>query len=109
MARWPSCYSLRVIRCLKVPLCCVYRLAEMSHPDTPWQSLRQRWQQVRRAPQGETLVSPCVSVCIMKTDADECHGCLRSIDEIARWGMATPAWQRAVWLRLGQRIEQHFK
>jgi predicted Fe-S protein YdhL (DUF1289 family) len=40
--------------------------------------------------------------------ADECHGCLRSIDEIARWGMSSPQQQRAVWQRLAQRIEQHF-
>jgi len=81
----------------------------MTEPQTPWQSLRQRWQQVVRVPEGQSLVSPCMSVCIMKTDADECHGCLRSLDEIARWGMGSPQQHRAVWLRLGQRIEQHFK
>jgi predicted Fe-S protein YdhL (DUF1289 family) len=45
----------------------------------------------------------------MKTDADECHGCLRSLDEIARWAMSSPQEQHAVWQRLGQRIQQHFK
>ena len=81
----------------------------MLQPHTPWQSLRQRWQQVDRTPQGQPLVSPCMSVCIMKTDADECHGCLRSLDEIARWGMSSPQQQHAVWQRLGQRIKQHFE
>ena len=81
----------------------------MTLPITPWQSLRQRWQQVERTPEGQSLVSPCMSVCIMKTDVDECHGCLRSLDEIARWGMSSPLQQRAVWQRLGQRIQQHFK
>ena len=81
----------------------------MTVPITPWQSLRQRWQQVERTPQGQSLVSPCMSVCIMKADADECHGCLRSLEEIASWGMSSPLQQRAVWQRLGQRIQQHFK
>ena len=81
----------------------------MTVPITPWQSLRQRWQQVDRTPEGQSLVSPCMSVCIMKADADECHGCLRSLDEIAHWGMSSPQQQRAVWQRLGQRIQQHFK
>jgi predicted Fe-S protein YdhL (DUF1289 family) len=80
----------------------------MTEPQTPWQSLRQRWQQVQQVPDNQALVSPCMSVCIMKADADECHGCLRSIDEIARWGMSSPQQQRAVWQRLAQRIEQHF-
>ena len=81
----------------------------MTVPITPWQSLRQRWQQVDRTPEGHSLVSPCMSVCIMKADADECHGCLRSLEEIASWGMSSPLQQRAVWQRLGQRIQQHFK
>ena len=81
----------------------------MTQPNTPWQSLRQRWQQIQLIPEGESLASPCMSVCIMKTDCDECHGCLRSIDEIARWGMSTPQQQRKVWLRLGERISKHFK
>ena len=80
----------------------------MQEPQTPWQSLRQRWQQVQRVPEDQVLASPCMSVCIMKSDADECHGCLRSIEEIARWGMSSPQQQRAVWQRLGLRIEQHF-
>ena len=73
-----------------------------------WHALRERWQSVLRTPAGQSLASPCVSVCTMHAERDECHGCFRSIDEIARWGMSTPAQQRAVWQRLGQRIEQHF-
>jgi predicted Fe-S protein YdhL (DUF1289 family) len=45
----------------------------------------------------------------MHAERDECLGCLRSIDEIAQWGMSTPAQQREIWQRLGQRIAQHFK
>ncbi|MEY3699188.1 MAG: hypothetical protein RL631_1841 [Pseudomonadota bacterium] len=75
---------------------------------TPWQALRQRWQAVQFAPADQMLASPCVSVCTMHNERDECLGCLRSIDEIARWGMSTPAQQREIWQRLGQRIAQHF-
>jgi predicted Fe-S protein YdhL (DUF1289 family) len=80
----------------------------MSATVTPWQSLRQRWLQVSQTPAGQALPSPCVSVCIMKPDANECQGCFRTLEEIAAWGMSTPAQQRIVWQRLGQRITQHF-
>jgi hypothetical protein len=53
---------------------------------TPWQALRQRWQAVQLVPADQMLASPCVS----------------------RWGMSTPAQQREIWQRLGQRIAQHF-
>ena len=81
----------------------------MSEPLTPWRNLQLRWQQVQQTPAGQSLVSPCMSVCIMKDHADECHGCLRSIDEIARWGMSTPQQQLVVWQRLGLAIDKHFK
>jgi predicted Fe-S protein YdhL (DUF1289 family) len=48
-----------------------------------------------------------MSVCIMKTTADECWGCLRSLDEIAHWSVYTPAEQRLVWQRIGIQIDQH--
>ena len=80
----------------------------MTPAQPPWQALRQRWEAVSRTPDGEPLVSPCVSVCTMQVDMDECQGCLRSIDEIAHWGMSTSAQQRLVWQRLGERIQQHF-
>jgi predicted Fe-S protein YdhL (DUF1289 family) len=47
-----------------------------------------------------------MSVCIMKTDADECWGCLRSLEEIASWSVYTPAEQQLVWQRIGAQIEQ---
>lgn len=40
---------------------------------------------------GEVL-SPCVSVCVMhkaKEGAEQCEGCLRTLNEIARWSAAT--------------------
>ena len=31
------------------------------------------------------MPSPCISVCTMDADSGWCEGCLRSIEEIARW------------------------
>ena len=50
----------------------------MTPAQPPWQALRQRWEAVSRTPDGEPLVSPCVSVCTMHAERDECLGCLRS-------------------------------
>jgi predicted Fe-S protein YdhL (DUF1289 family) len=43
----------------------------------------------------------------MHEDIDVCQGCLRTIEEIARWGMSTPVQQRAIWQRLGDCIQAH--
>jgi predicted Fe-S protein YdhL (DUF1289 family) len=48
-----------------------------------------------------------MSVCIMKTDADECWGCLRSLEEIANWSVYSPIEQHIVWQRIGAQIDQH--
>lgn len=74
---------------------------------TPWPVLQARWQQVQQTPHGQPLVSPCVSVCTIHEDIDVCQGCLRTIEEIARWGMSTPVQQRAIWQRLGDFIQAH--
>jgi predicted Fe-S protein YdhL (DUF1289 family) len=71
---------------------------------TPWTALRQRWQQVQDSPAGAACPSPCMSVCIMKTDADVCWGCLRSIEEVACWSLYTPSEQHQVWQRIGLQI-----
>jgi predicted Fe-S protein YdhL (DUF1289 family) len=76
---------------------------------TPWQALQQRSLEVEQSPQDQSCASPCMSVCVMKTDADECWGCLRTLDEVAHWSIYTPAEQRGVWHRLSQRIQQHFQ
>jgi hypothetical protein len=36
-------------------------------------------------PEGHAMKSPCVDVCIMDADSGLCQGCLRTLDEIARW------------------------
>lgn len=55
------------------------------------------------AADGAVLPSPCVSVCRMDAESGLCEGCLRTIDEIAGWGMLDTEGKRAVWLRIEQR------
>lgn len=51
----------------------------------------------------ESLPSPCVNVCKMDPSGRYCLGCARSLDEIAGWGQAGVARQRAIWLSLPAR------
>ncbi len=37
----------------------------------------------------QPILSPCVNVCEMGDDA-LCEGCLRTLDEIAAWGVMSP-------------------
>lgn len=46
--------------------------------------------------------SPCISVCRMTPDG-VCEGCLRTLDEIARWGGMTDAQKLQVWRELRAR------
>lgn len=51
--------------------------------------------------------SPCISLCEMAPpmglDAALCRGCLRTIDEIVRWGSADDNYKRAVYAQIRQR------
>jgi predicted Fe-S protein YdhL (DUF1289 family) len=60
---------------------------------TPAQALLARAPGVLAA---AVVASPCVSVCRMGEDG-WCEGCLRSLDEIARWSGQDDAARRAVW------------
>jgi len=42
------------------------------------------------------MPSPCTSVCTMDAHAGACRGCGRTLGEIAEWGAAPPARQRAI-------------
>jgi uncharacterized protein len=46
------------------------------------------------------LPSPCISVCAMDISTGLCHGCLRTLDEIADWSTMSDADKRAVWGRI---------
>ena len=47
--------------------------------------------------------SPCTQVCTMDASTGLCHGCLRTLDEIARWGSLDDAGKWSVWERLALR------
>jgi uncharacterized protein len=47
--------------------------------------------------------SPCVKVCQMDPTRDLCIGCLRTLDEIARWGAMSEAQREAVLADLPRR------
>jgi uncharacterized protein len=51
--------------------------------------------------------SPCINVCKMDEASGWCHGCLRSIGEIAGWSTMTDEGKRAVWKLLPQRRLQY--
>ncbi len=56
------------------------------------------------APAGTGAVaSPCISVCQMNPANSLCEGCLRTIDEIAHWGLFDDDEKRAVWSQLEAR------
>lgn len=40
--------------------------------------------------------SPCVGVCIIDEDTGLCEGCLRTLDEVARWSSASSEQRRAI-------------
>ena len=47
--------------------------------------------------------SPCTQVCTMDASTGLCQGCLRTLDEIARWGSLDDAGKQRVWSRLALR------
>ena len=49
------------------------------------------------------LPSPCISWCRMDAASGLCDGCLRTIDEIAAWGMMDDGRKRAVWQLIARR------
>ena len=51
----------------------------------------------------EEIESPCVNICVVHPEARLCTGCLRSMDEIARWSRMTPEERRSVMAELPSR------
>ena len=58
-----------------------------------------------RVQRGADPVSPCVAVCRMDDASGLCAGCLRTLDEIAAWGVLSDDERRAVWGSLGERAQ----
>ncbi len=44
----------------------------------------------------EALASPCTGVCQMDAATGYCKGCLRTIDEIIDWGLASESRKRDI-------------
>jgi len=65
-----------------------------------------RLQRARDQNDPQTMASPCVSVCRMDAASGLCVGCLRTLDEIARWGNADISYKRAVWANIETRLIQ---
>lgn len=63
----------------------------MSHPVPPPRAARR------------AIASPCISVCRLDPATGWCVGCLRTIDEIARWGTLPQSQRDAVMAALEQR------
>lgn len=55
---------------------------------------------------GTPVPSPCINVCEIAPDTGLCRGCLRTLDEIARWGSASETEKRAVWAEIRRREQQ---
>ena len=50
--------------------------------------------------------SPCVDICRIGAATGWCEGCMRTIDEIARWGTMGDTQRLDVWARLNERRKQ---
>jgi predicted Fe-S protein YdhL (DUF1289 family) len=50
--------------------------------------------------------SPCLSVCKMDAAGVYCQGCFRTVDEIRAWGKSEPAFKRAIWQKISQRVAE---
>ena len=45
---------------------------------------------------GDSVASPCISVCTVLQPAGICLGCFRTLEEIAQWSVQDAAGKRAV-------------
>lgn len=52
---------------------------------------------------GAAAPSPCISVCQMEAASGLCHGCQRTLDEIASWGSVSETEKRRIWQRINRR------
>ena len=51
------------------------------------------------------MKSPCVDVCIMDPESGLCQGCLRTLDEIARWSEMSEVERERVVASLSKRTK----
>jgi predicted Fe-S protein YdhL (DUF1289 family) len=55
----------------------------------------------------QAVPSPCMSVCQMDDETALCQGCLRTLDEIGRWGNANDASRRSIWQAIEARVARY--
>ncbi len=48
--------------------------------------------------------SPCINVCEIERRSGECRGCARTLDEIARWPLASEAERAGIVAALPARV-----
>jgi predicted Fe-S protein YdhL (DUF1289 family) len=72
---------------------------------TPIQELiAERAREVRAMADGKAMLpSPCISVCRMDEASGFCVGCMRTLDEIAGWGMLDNRAKREIWMEIEMR------
>ena len=54
-------------------------------------------------PRAATIDSPCLGVCVIDARIAACHGCFRSIAEIAAWPEASDAEKGAILAAMAER------
>lgn len=52
------------------------------------------------------VASPCIKICDLDESEKYCIGCGRSLDEIARWPLASEAERRSIRAALPERLER---
>lgn len=52
---------------------------------------------------GQSVASPCISVCRMSASSGWCEGCWRTLEELRAWGKADDATKLAIWRLVEQR------
>ena len=69
----------------------------------PARELLARRARMAAAGTGEDVPSPCISVCRMDEASGLCEGCMRTLEEIAAWGMMDNRVKRLVWEEIEKR------
>jgi predicted Fe-S protein YdhL (DUF1289 family) len=54
----------------------------------------------------DDVQSPCNKICVVDPSSQRCIGCLRTLDEIARWGEMTNEERREVLAAIASRGEE---
>ncbi len=56
--------------------------------------------------QRDEVQSPCVNICVIHRESGLCMGCLRTTDEISRWGRISDSERREISATLAARAPQ---